>query len=677
MGDEFPMNIKQVHVKSLRCLLEERLDCDALTALVGPNGAGKSTFLRALELFYAANPKVTVEDFYNRDTTQAIEVTVTFGDLGPGALKRFAAYLDKGRLTVTRVISWLDGKPTSRLHGNRLQVPAFRPTREAPSKSVARRLYNGLREHPEYADLPIVLSADAALAALEEWEAQHSKSCSWQRDQGQFFGFKEVGQGYLGDLTHLIVVPAVRDAAEESSEGRGSAITDLMDLVVRSTLAASAELKKFTEEAKKRYEEVVAGEAAKRQLASLETGLGRTLKTYVPTAGVKIDWVTEGGVTVALPRADVKLMEDAYPSPVDRTGHGLQRAFILTMLQYLAAVRTADGTSGGAGGSNEPEAQAEQGAPEAGPGPLASLIIAIEEPELYQHPSRQRHFANVLLRLSSGAVPEVAATTQIIYATHSPLFVGIDRFDQTRLMRKVSNGDGKPRIARVARSDMDSVAEALWVACDKKDRAGNDIPKFTGDLLQPRLQCLMTPWMSESFFAEVVVLVEGEGDRAAILGAAVAKDHDFESMGITVIPCGGKPSMDRPALILRAFGIPIYIVWDGDEHDEDGIRSNRILQRIVGVDPIDYPSCIEATFACFHTKLEKTLREELGPDYDKELDNCKREFGYTERRQAEKNPRVLTEVIRRTAANGKTSASLDAIVEHILELYMKEIAGVQ
>lgn len=670
-----PMIVKQIHVRNLRCILHERLDSEPLTALVGPNGAGKSTFIRALELFYAPNPKVTADDFYNRDTTQAIEIAVTFGDLSPEASKRFAPYLDKRVLTVTRVISLEDGKLTAKLHGSRLQNAGFRPVRDASSKTDKNRLYKELRERAEYADLPAASSAEAALAALEEWEAQHAESCSWHRDQGQFFGFKEVGQGFLGDYTHLIVVPAVRDAAEESAEGKGSAITELMDLVVRSTLAASADLKKFTEDAKKRYDEVMAGEATKRQLAELETSLGRTLKTYVPTAGVKIEWVTEGAVTVALPRADVKLLEDAYPSPVDRTGHGLQRAFILAMLQHLAAVRTAAGTSGGAGELGEPAAAAEPTAPEAGPGVLPNLVVAIEEPELYQHPSRQRHLANVLLRLSSGAIPGVAASTQIIYATHSPLFVGIDRFDQTRLMRKVSNGDGKPRIARVTRSDMDSVAEALWVACDKKDRAGNLIPKFTGDSLRPRLQCLMTPWMSESFFADVVVLVEGESDRAAILGAALVKGHDFESMGISVIPCGGKPSMDRPALIFKGLGIPTYLVWDGDQHDEEGIRPNRILQRIVGVDPVDYPGNIEPRFACFQAKLEKKLREELAPDYDKELDNCKTEFGYMNREQADKNPRVLAEVLRRAAAREKASASLDAIVDHILELHRKESAG--
>lgn len=670
------MIIKRVHVQNFRCILDEKLDCEPLTALVGPNGSGKSTFLRALELFYVLNPKVAVDDFYNRDASQAIEIAVTFSDLGPEPTKRFTLYLDKGSLTVTRVISIENGKLAVKLHGSRLQNADFRSVREAANKTEANLLYKELRQRAEYVELPTAASADAALAALEEWEGNHPESCSWQRDQGQFFGFKEVGQGYLGEFTHLIVIPAVRDAAEESAEGKGSAITELMDLVVRSTLAASAELKEFTEDAKKRYEKVMAGEATKRQLTDLEKGLGATLKTYVPTAGVKIEWVTEGAVTVSLPRADVKLLEDAYPSPVDRTGHGLQRAFILALLQHLASVRTAPAALAGqaAAGDGPNTDAAPPAAAGATPSVLPSLVVAIEEPELYQHPSRQRHLANVLLKLSSGSIPGVAAKTQVIYATHSALFVGIDRFDQTRLIRKVVNDNGKPRIARVTRTDMNAVAEALWEACGRKDKNGKNAAKFTGDSLRPRLQCLMTPWMSESFFADVVVLVEGEGDRAAILGAALVQGHDFESMGIAVIPCGGKTSMDRPALIFRGLGIPTYLVWDGDQHDNSGIRSNHILQRMVGIEPVDYPGRLEETFACFQTKLEKKLREEMTPNYDNELDGCKREFGYTERAQAEKNPRVLAEVIRRAAANGKTSASLEAIVGHILALHKKETA---
>ena len=61
----------------------------------------------------------------------------------------------------------------------------------------------------------------------------------------------------------------------------------------------------------------------------------------------------------------------------------------------------------------------------------------------------------------------------------------------------------------------------------------------------------MTPWVNEGFFADIAVLVEGEADRAAILAIAESMEHELPSMGVAVIPCGGKDE----------FGSPRHRVW--------------------------------------------------------------------------------------------------------------------
>lgn len=86
---------------------------------------------------------------------------------------------------------------------------------------------------------------------------------------------------------------------------------------------------------------------------------------------------------------------------------------------------------------------------------------------------------------------------------------------------------------------------------------------YTPATLSARLQAVMTPWMNEGFFADVVVLVEGEDDRAAVLGVAKAMGHDLEGNGFSIIPCGGKSNIDRPYTIFRQLNIPVYAVWDG------------------------------------------------------------------------------------------------------------------
>ena len=84
--------------------------------------------------------------------------------------------------------------------------------------------------------------------------------------------------------------------------------------------------------------------------------------------------------------------------------------------------------------------------------------------------------------------------------------------------------------------------------------------------------------MAEGFFADVVVLVEDEDERAAILGAALSENHDFETQGIAVIPVGGENSLDRPCLIFQRFGIHVYTIWDNDRNNKDARpRENQIL----------------------------------------------------------------------------------------------------
>ena len=83
-----------------------------------------------------------------------------------------------------------------------------------------------------------------------------------------------------------------------------------------------------------------------------------------------------------MPRAVVKLVEDGYSSEVQRTGSGLQRAFILTMLQHLVLAQSVPAEP--QGGQDVENAKQRLGFK------LSNLILCIEEPELYQHPNRQR-----------------------------------------------------------------------------------------------------------------------------------------------------------------------------------------------------------------------------------------------------------------------------------------------
>lgn len=52
-----------------------------------------------------------------------------------------------------------------------------------------------------------------------------------------------------------------------------------------------------------------------------------------------------------------------------------------------------------------------------------TLILAVEEPELYMHPTAQRTIRRVLRAISDG-------NDQVLFTTHSPLLVDVTYFDE-------------------------------------------------------------------------------------------------------------------------------------------------------------------------------------------------------------------------------------------------------
>lgn len=648
------MIIKSIRVQNFRCIRDQTLPCEQLTVLIGPNGSGKSSFLRTLDMFYTPSARYTEDDFYNRETSQDIIVTVTFANLTEDEKKLFLKYVESGKLTVEKVIKWPLGRGSQKYHGTSLQNPEFDSFRSA-SGAKLRVEYNKLREG-RYSDLAEYTNKDDAEKALQSWEDSHLDQCLRRRDEGQFFGFKEVGESHLERYTRFIPVPAVHDASEDAAEGRGTPLTEIMDLVVRSVLAQRKEITKLQEGTQKQYEQVM--DSTKLvELQTLEQDLSNTLKMYVPDAGVKLTWLTKDIIDIPMPKADIKLVEDKYPSSVERTGHGLQRAFILTMLQHLAVAQSPlhddtdeKVTEAGAISKDEPSLR------------IPNLIIGIEEPEIYQHPNRQRHLSQILLKLAMGSIKGVAECTQIVYSTHSPLFVDIKRFDKLRALHKVQEETNKPKQTKVIYTNLDEVAKIIEKADGKPEGT------YSSRTLEPRLRTLMTPWMNEGFFADVAVLVEGEEDRAAILGVAAAQGYDLESMGISVIPCMGKNNLDRPTAIFRKLQIPVYVIWDSDYGNEEAKPDdNHRLLRLFDQPIEDWPEKVAEQFACFKQTLNETLRTEIGKQLFNSIlkEVCER-LCLGEKKYAIKNPQLVQEIIKKAQSQGKSSETLKNIISRII-----------
>jgi hypothetical protein len=489
------------------------------------------------------------------------------------------------------------------------------------------------------------------------WEQQHPEACARILDDGKFFGFRQVGQAKLERFTRFVLVPAVRDADQDAADSRGSPIYQLMELVVRSVLAQNEALTQFKARAQQEYGRLMSPDGVP-QLHDLEARLTGVLRSYVPQAEVLLEWLAPDQIEIPMPKAQVHLVEDGFTASVDRVGHGLQRAFILSLLQILAGSLYETGTAG------EPTETVGRTAV------LPDLILAIEEPELYQHPSRQRYLCRVLRSLADGSIVGVARRTQVVYCTHSPLFVEISSFDNLRRFHKVPNpaDPAKPLVTSVRSATIAEVAATLGAIQDIPPRA-----PFTGESLLSRLIPLMGPLVNEGFFGDAVVLVEGEEDRAAVLGCALLADIDLEAKGVAVVPCGGKTNLDKPLIIFQRLGIPTFVVFDSDSAKgaEGHPAANRSLQRLVGLSEVqDFPETqVSDSFAVFDPELTRVLRDRCGEDlYSGTVERFQNEFGYANGDACRKSPRFVRELLAECQRRGEGCAELTEVVRRIERL---------
>jgi len=639
--------ISSLRVRNFRSIRDETLPCDRLTALVGANGTGKSSFLQALYHFYHPGTTYTVEDFYNQDTSNEIVITVTFAGLNEEETELFKKYIVGDTLTVEKVMAWPISRGGQKYHGSRLKNSDFDTFRSANGAAELRRTYNQLRDGA-YPDLPPYSNKNAAEAALQEWEETHPDKCTRQRDEGQFFGFKEVGEAHLERFTRFIYIPPVREAAKDAADGKNSVMSELLDLVVRKSLMGREDLQILQRETQSRYDAIVDPEHLP-ELTSLGDQLTRTLGQYAPGTRVSIDWSRGQEITIPMPEGRVKLIEDGYPAPVENTGHGLQRAFIITLLQHLALVQA------GADGEN-PAATSER---------EQNIIFGIEEPELYQHPNRQRHLSSILEKLCSGGIPGATRSVQIIYTTHSPLFIDIGHFERIKIVRKIQRSPDLPKETMIT----STTPEAVQTALEEVERGEENSCAVRP--LESRLRTAMTPMVNEGFFSDVVVLVEGEEDQAALVGVAKTMEIDLNAYGISVIPCHGKGSLPKVGTVFRQLGIPLYVVWDNDKDkgEAGSPTTNRRLLRLCGQTEEDWPEGVFERYACLGAILTNVLRHELGDEfYDTTFADIRQEFGLGNWNGAKKNPIVVTELIIRAKESGITSPTIEGIINHIVAI---------
>lgn len=223
--------------------------------------------------------------------------------------------------------------------------------------------------------------------------------------------------------------------------------------------------------------------------------------------------------------------------------------------------------------------------------------IFIDEPELYLHPQGRRNFHRIIRELAENG-------TQVFITTHSTEFVSLDRFNEIHVVRKSMDNGTYIRSANPTnfvadlkiRTNIDSSEEELMFTY--KDAYEN-----TGDSQRA----------SEAMFARKVILVEGESESLILPYFFDLLGYDYTAEGVTIVRCGGKSEIDRFYRLYSEFGIPCFVIFDGDKQnigkdDEKAtITKNHGILRLFGCED-DFPDgIVHESYLGFEYRLEENL----------------------------------------------------------------------
>jgi len=641
------MIIENIHIENFRSLKNIDINCDELMAIIGRNGTGKSTVLYALDVFYNLAAQITEYDYFAKEVESEIKIRITYGNLRDDEKEEFKSHIKDDRLTVTKVIN----SGGSKYYGASRQIPEFYEIRKEAANPKKSK-YNELVDSGKYEGLgPKVTKAADADTAMDEYEASHPRLLETFETPQQFIGARNIGGGKLDKFTRFVLIPAVRDAAAEVD--RKGVILQLIDVLVTRSVNKRPDVRKLNEEFEKRVQEVYSADNLEElgKLAGIITGL---LAQYAPGAEIDLVFGEVVPPKINLPPAIATLVEDNFKCPISYTGHGLQRALIFALLQQLSVT------------DMSPEA-ATTGETEIVPATLRlpDLILAIEEPELYLHPARSRYLSNVMTKLTTPSSEEADPRTQIFYATHSPYFIDLDQFDRVRLAKKCPVDGTEVLQTKVTQYSRKEASERL------AEISGKDPAIFTETSFVAHATPVMTSIVNEGYFADVVVVVEGLSDVAMLWAVQQHLNKNWDALGIVIVPADGKNNIDRPVVAFRGLEIPTYFIFDGDSSHTDtkkekAITSNAILQRLAGVDIVDFPNTqTHEKWAVFHDKLETELRESVDELFDSTREEIAEELGYEKPSTVLKNPEAAARFIKSVYAKGKKITVLEEIVEKI------------
>ncbi|MBJ8008870.1 MULTISPECIES: ATP-dependent nuclease [Bacillus cereus group] len=407
------------------------------------------------------------------------------------------------------------------------------------------------------------------------------------------------GTHFINAFPEVIYIPAVKNASDDIKDN--SPYMKTLYALYKDVIKGLDEYKEAQEKTKLLQDKINSHENERIQYFEEEVqGFLKEVTATKIKFNVDINPLDEIVSTSLKPNFDYNGLETL----LTHQGNGVQRTFMLSILKgfkmYMKKYQDEEK------GINRP------------------LIIAIEEPELYLHPHLARVFKETLYSLADEGFFQVLATS------HSPNF--IDLAKPHRTLAKLSLNHEKNVIA----NQVDSNIYGLPLQEKEKFQA----------LLR------FNPYINEIFFAENVILVEGDTEVIALklIGEKLVVNGELERDiydRTSVVNCAGKGTMYIVLNVLNNFGIKYTCIHDYDITEFNKKGETKTVAALKKVLTLNHK--IEKLCEIKNNKkfvFQYTFEEEMPHDYVKGSSKSFAAYEYLKDKELQEMPIGLLNIIK-------------------------------
>ncbi|NTZ47763.1 DUF2813 domain-containing protein [Lelliottia aquatilis] len=347
-------------------------------------------------------------------------------------------------------------------------------------------------------------AADVKFEVFDKNKTPHA----WVNNPG---GIEESIKNIFPEIIHI---KAMSDAVEDSTKYKASStIGKLLAQIIASVQEVHSQDFNNTVERLNRLLSYDGSERFKT-IDDTDTGINSIISAYFPDISIKIHFPTPT-LEEIFKSGTLKVFEHGQDMrDMSMFGHGTQRTIQMSLIQYLARIKSESLTK------KKP-----------------NIILLIDEPELYLHPTAVELLREALLVLSENGY-------QVIITTHSGLMITSKQARVAVLVRK-----NRELCTHTRKTLKQAIAEKM------------DDPKEAHHF--DKIFSLTNS--SQILFSEKVIIVEGKTELRVI--APIYKFLTGRSLGadkISLLSIDGKTAIKRTKEILECLDVPHKVITDLD-----------------------------------------------------------------------------------------------------------------